>query len=296
MENLGTVADITGGQVEIVNPRDLASKVNNVFASKTIALHAECTVHVGWGFSIQDTAAGTNTAADGLHLPLQQSLKSHCSIRKIGLISHDCDLTFSLSSSPANDQRLQRKNLLFEQEHKSNSSVNNLKGFNGLNPTVVPVQIQLRYHLPSGEVVLDTFTKICKVNDDRTDIESSINSTVVGLSAIHHSARLAHDGNYEQARINLISVQRLLQRTMSSTSSTSSMNETHQVAYLAFISQAEKLDQFMREAQAQDTLLKRENCNAEGNFDGKQRRQQRDDAASKAMFQMKNISVSNFKL
>jgi len=105
--------------------------------------------------------------------------------------------------------------------------------------------------------------------------QSNINSTVVCLEAIQESARMAQKGDYKDARIHLISTQRLLQRAM--------QNGKHQRDYLSYIVQAEKLDQFMRESQAQAQLL---------GFaqDGKDR----DDASSKAMYQMKSVSTKKF--
>ena len=51
--------------------------------------------------------------------------------------------------------------------------------------------------------------------------------------------------------------------------------------------QAEKLDQFMREVQVQEQVFGR-GCTAS-------RKQQRDDAASKAMYEMKSVSTAAFK-
>lgn len=80
-------------------------------------------------------------------------------------------------------------------------------------------------------------------------------------------------GSYKEARINLVSVQRLLQRIMKSSK--------HQKDYLSYVVQAEKLDGFMREAQQQEQVF------------GKSTKD-RDDAASKAMYQMKSVSVTTF--
>jgi hypothetical protein len=108
---------------------------------------------------------------------------------------------------------------------------------------------------------------------------SSFNGTAVGLRAVHAAAGLAQQGLYEEARVRLISTQRLLQRAM--------RDELHQNAYLSFVVQAEKLDQFMREVQQHEAVFG-------GAATKAGRSQGRDDSASQAMYKMKSVSVGVF--
>jgi hypothetical protein len=109
-------------------------------------------------------------------------------------------------------------------------------------------------------------------------IETNLNSTPVALQAIHEAAKLAQDSLYLDARILLVSTQRLLQRAMK--------NPQNQKDYMNFVVQAEKLDQFMREAQQQDSVFAKNN---------RGEKRTRDDESSKAMFQMKSVSVNLFE-
>ena len=61
----------------------------------------------------------------------------------------------------------------------------------------------------------------------------------------------------------------------------------NQAAYLSFLGQAEKLDGFMRERQAVETVFGSGSC-------GKMRQVQRDDEAAKAMYQMKSVTSGAF--
>jgi len=90
------------------------------------------------------------------------------------------------------------------------------------------------------------------------------------MKAVQESAEMAQFGEYQNARINLISYQRLLQRGMKS--------KKDQREYINFIVQAEKLDAFMRTFQAQEKLM-------DGNPDF-----QVDDFAAKYIIQMKRSS------
>jgi len=143
-----------------------------------------------------------------------------------------------------------------------------------LNYTDDPFQIQIEYTKSNGEKWLRVVTSSKGLTLSRDTAEESVNTTPICLTAIQNSARLAQIGNYTDARINLVSVQRLLQRTMKTSQ--------NQKDYLSFIVQAEKLDQFMRETQQQDKVF-----GATGGA-------KRDDSASKAMYQMKNVSVEAF--
>jgi len=135
-------------------------------------------------------------------------------------------------------------------------------------------QFQVTYMSSNGEKWLRVFNKNMKLCIERSQTEPII-SHVICLESIHSSARLAQAGEYDEARINLVSVQRLLQRSMKT--------PTNQSDYLAFIVQAEKLDQFMRENQQQEKIF------------GKEHNKKRDDAASNAMFQMKSVSLRIFR-
>jgi len=114
-------------------------------------------------------------------------------------------------------------------------------------------------------------TRALDVTDDRNEAEENMNAAVVALSCIHRAAGLAQRGEYLEARMQLIITQRLLQRAMT--------KEEHQQVYMGFVVQAEKLDQFMRELQHVEKMM------------GAAGGSKRDDDASKAMYQMKRVSV-----
>jgi len=141
----------------------------------------------------------------------------------------------------------------------------------------VPVQLQLSYTMPSGAKVLQVLTARLATSASRDEAEEDIDGTCVGLAGIHAAARLAQEGQYRSARTELISTCRLLQRAMRTTQ--------HQESYLSFVTQAEKLDGFMRERESQERVF---------GADGSSKQRGRDDDASRAMYQMKSLSVAEF--
>ena len=99
------------------------------------------------------------------------------------------------------------------------------------------------------------------------------------LNALQTSAKLSRVGDYVNSRVNLVSYQRLLQRTMRTKFDCQS--------YLAYITHAEPLDQFMRE-QAMLEVMRSSSVSALTPTDS------RDDDASKSLFQSKALTMREF--
>jgi len=150
--------------------------------------------------------------------------------------------------------------------------------FGAKEAAAVAFQLQLRYSKSTGEKVLQVLTMRRHCSASRDEAEADINGTCVALSGIHVAARLAQSGKYQAARSQLISTSRLLQRAMHTVQ--------HQEAYLSFIVQAEKLDGFMRERESQEQVFGVDSSGAQRG---------RDDDASRAMYQMKSLSVQAFQ-
>lgn len=137
----------------------------------------------------------------------------------------------------------------------------------------ITFQCQLNLTRPDGAKVLRVVTKTRPVTHKREESEIALRASVIGLHAVHRSAEMAQFKEYQNARINLISVQRLLQRGMKT--------KQQQREYINFIKQGEKLDGFMREAKAQEQVL--------GVVS------ERDDSAAKNIIQMKSAPHSVFE-
>lgn len=227
MEHLGTTADITGGQVEIVDPVALESKVAGIVAQRTLATQATVSVR-GSGGLLVDAGA-------------------HAS-RELGAISSCSDICFSLEV-PTDAKRSSPRR----------------------------IQVQLRYTARHGGEYLAVAMIDCPVTSDRHTVEQHMRPEAVAVAAVQRAARFAQEGEYRTARADLISTQRLLQRGMRSSAV--------QQAYLPFIVQAEKLDQFIREREAQELI---------GARSTDRRRADRDDEAARAMYQMKSLSLASF--
>jgi hypothetical protein len=175
-----------------------------------------------------------------------------CSERSLGAIAVDSDVSFSLDALAAEDE--------VESEGASR------------------LEVHLRYVGRDGGEYLAVCRRLFKVSPERPDLEGAMCPEVVAVSAVQRAACFAQGGSYRAARCELISTQRLLQRGMGAA--------MVQAAYLPFIVQAEKLDQFIREREAQELV---------GTRSEQRRRADRDDEAARAIYQMKSLSLARFR-
>jgi len=225
LEYLGTLADMTSGVVDIVDPKDLSKIVTTIMSKPILATGVTIKAVCSRKFTFSDTGSSE-------------------SIRELGNVTADTDLTFSFASA-----------------------------CHFAEPPEVPFQIQLSYTRPDGAQVTRVITKTVPICSDRDKVEASnLKSSIVAMKAIQHSASLAQNGEFQQARANLISTMRLLQRAM--------VTRQHQREYINFIVQSEKLDGFMRQGQAQEAVLGHEG--------------DKDDSAAKNIIQMKQANHSLF--
>jgi len=225
LEYLGSLADITAGVVDIVDPLDLSKQVSAVMSKPILGTGMTCTIIGNKKFIFVESG-------------------SNKTIREVGNVTGDSDFTFRYKATK-----------YFSTDKK------------------MVFQARLSYSRPDGAQVLRIISKNLTVTGDRELMENSINSALVAMAAVQRSAELAQKGEYKSARINLISTQRLLQRGMHSRAS--------QREYINFIVQAEKLDGFMRQAQAQEAVLG-------------ENKAMRDDSAAKNIVQMKQACYSLF--
>jgi len=253
LESLGTAADITNGNVEIVDPAQMSSKVVQIFNKAILGtkVQVKLLIHKTLVCRPQDVPEA------GL-------------VRDLISADEESDVTYSFDFGPAAHHEL--KEYFFTKKFDDNRPAQPAY-VNGL-----PFQLQITYTTNTGDKMLKVINTVKPVTDDRLKAEAQTDTTVCALQALHESARFAQNGEYLDARANLLSTQRLLQRCMHNAQSVKNQRD-----YMSFIVQAEKLDQFMREAKAQEAL-----------FGGRDAAKGRDDAASKAMYQMKSVSVKAF--
>ena len=303
MENLGTTADVTGGNVEVVHPSEMGRKVACLMQHQVLANGVKCTLALPEGVHARTEADATLQDANGAHANSGQTSVLNLSCASV---TEETELTvrFRCDGPPALQSSAMETATYVIPPISMEADTWEMVGGEGagpmpatprwssgkqsqLQPPCSPIetpshadgrlfQMRLEYTLTTGERMLTIITQTIKVTEERAQAETNLNGTVSALAAIHHAAELAQSGAYLNARAALISTQRMLQRAMRTSS------VANQKAYLSFIVQAEKLDGFMRERQAAEQVF--------GACNSKARQVQRDDEAAKAMYQMKSIT------
>lgn len=314
MENLGTTADVTGGSVEVVEPSEMRSRVAALLRCQTLATAVEAQLVLPVGFHVRGQQAegqATDAARRTLRLTCgsvteetEMSIRFGCDkalLDKLAppkasmppkedlpaaklaatamedVVSADWEVveeTFA-NSTPTNETATgERASAPASAPATASETIPSSS-----HPIEVPVQMQLWYTLPNKERRLSVVSRTLCLTTDRNQAEAAVDAEVASLAAVHHAAGLAQAGEYVTARAALIGQQRLLQRTM--------RTPAHQRAYLRFIVQAEKLDGFMRERQAAESVF--------GACSKTDRKAQRDDEAAQAMYQMKSVTSTAFR-
>jgi hypothetical protein len=95
--------------------------------------------------------------------------------------------------------------------------------------------VQLLYTKPDGSVFLRVATATVLLTEDRAVAEKDADVSVIGAHAAAHAARMAKEGNYEQAQLETRAAQRFLQR-----------NNVDQAKVQAFSEQMENMDGVLR--------------------------------------------------
>jgi hypothetical protein len=119
------------------------------------------------------------------------------------------------------------------------------------------LQVSVTFRAPDGARLHRIFTKTVGQSQTREMTEQQADPSLLALSAIHHSAELAHRNDFDSARRHLISTMRMLQRCLTTASGGSDLGFENNPTdvYVRFIKEGERLDGFMRERQLQQGLL-----------------------------------------
>lgn len=181
--NLAVCADISGGNVNIVNPLELTRQMRMIIDNPAIATDVQISAFLPKGFAFRNTT-GCNMKQEGAVL-----------VRDIGTITSESDATLEFGVATVNKENAEKI----------------LKKF-----PKVPLQVQIRYTKKDKTKKVRVIQAWLNVTGDRSLSESDCNISVLGLSAVQQAAKTAQAGDYVRARNNLLSVIKLLQRASKS--------------------------------------------------------------------------------
>eukprot|EP01102_Stenamoeba_stenopodia_P018668 TRINITY_DN6891_c0_g1_i2.p1 TRINITY_DN6891_c0_g1~~TRINITY_DN6891_c0_g1_i2.p1 ORF type:complete len:715 (+),score=225.83 TRINITY_DN6891_c0_g1_i2:79-2223(+) len=164
LEYLGKLAELTGGNVEIVNPLEITSQFSNILSKPIVATNTRCTVRLHKGLRIANSNESEREKSS--------SNNDNVLVRDIGNIVSDTEFTFEYSVN------------------KSEAS--------GI--TALPFQVQIEYQRPNGAKLMRLITQVQQTTSIRTQAEEEANVAVLATHVAQKSAQLAQEGEYGEAR------------------------------------------------------------------------------------------------
>jgi len=176
VENLSVVTEQTGGEVERVNPLEIATNMTSIMNTRFLAYGAMAMVVLHRGLQFRGEIADEKENRNWL-------------VKDLGNITAESECSFGYGFRPKSECDL--------------SSVNE-----------IPFQVQLLYTRPNGMQCLRVATTCVKVTDDRKKAEENADVKVIGTHAVNRAARYAKDGDYEAAQLEARAAQRFMIRNV----------------------------------------------------------------------------------
>lgn len=165
IENLGQLSELSGGSVDRVDPLNITKNFQSILSLPVIATHVCLDIHLHKGLFIRTDD------------PDETSNSKSFENRTIGNVTKETVTTIDYG---------------IRQECK--------KDFTKLKS--LPFQIQIRYTRASdGMVCMRVITKTQELTFDKNQAEEHANLRVLGTASIQTSAKMAHQGNYSEARM-----------------------------------------------------------------------------------------------
>eukprot|EP01092_Planopodium_desertum_P005534 TRINITY_DN231_c0_g1_i2.p1 TRINITY_DN231_c0_g1~~TRINITY_DN231_c0_g1_i2.p1 ORF type:complete len:749 (-),score=157.94 TRINITY_DN231_c0_g1_i2:44-2227(-) len=193
MENLGTLSELTGGNVDIVNPITLSTNFKNVLANPIVATGCSLRMITHDGFIITDEDA-----------------KGSVLSREIGNVTADTKITLEYRNREAKELG----------ELKIDASLKEL-----------PFQVQISFTRLDGAKYIRLITKAQAITSDRAKAEEEADFSILGAAAVQKAGHLAQKGDYGRAREFMYANQRLMHRAVKPSMATSKV--AHYGEYLS---------------------------------------------------------------
>lgn len=170
IDTLSKIAELTGGDVQRVDPKNLIDNFSNILSLPTIATNVQLKVklHKGLEFRNEDP----------------QSLSEDMTIlaRDLGNVNEDTEVTF-------------------EYKMKSIKKLLKMLDLDMSKLTRFPFQAQISYTALDGARCVRVITNQVETSSDREELVQGANFGMLGQAAIQQSAKLARGGHVERAQV-----------------------------------------------------------------------------------------------
>jgi len=177
MENLGLAAELSNGEVDIVDPLQLTNNFANILSKSIVATECNLIFKVHQGMIIQDdqTEVGGETLA-----------------KNVGNVTNDLTITFEYSIKSLKDLKKLEIEML----------------------KILPFQVQIYFKDITGAKKVRCISKQQPITTDKEMAEKNIDVNVVSANTVQQCAKLASKGMYSESRQKMVQNQKMMKRNV----------------------------------------------------------------------------------
>lgn len=167
LEHLGVVADVTGGEVEKVDPLNLAANFQALLSNPVVACDVKCTMLLHHQLRFRADEAEVQEIGGVSRI-----------VREVGNVTADSEIFLEFSRKPASAA----PGLVSEAASIAHGDV---------VPDNVPLQVHIEYTKPCGMKCLRVITALQRTTTDKEKCERDVNVAICSAHATQKSSRLA---------------------------------------------------------------------------------------------------------
>lgn len=183
LDSLSSLAELTGGKVERVNPTTLTQDFANMLSLPVIATNVEAKVKLHKGLTFRN-----EMAAD---LSDDRSLLA----RRFGNTTAETVFTFEYGMKPISE--------LLEMEDLDMGAI-----------THFPFQTQIKYTALDGSKCLRVISKQMEVSGEREELNQQVNSSLLQKNCVQKGTQMARAGNIREAQAIMKGFKRQVNKQM----------------------------------------------------------------------------------
>eukprot|EP00457_Paulinella_chromatophora_P000350 gb/GEZN01000350.1/.p1 GENE.gb/GEZN01000350.1/~~gb/GEZN01000350.1/.p1 ORF type:complete len:700 (-),score=146.51 gb/GEZN01000350.1/:2574-4673(-) len=197
LENLGRVADATGGTVERIDPLKLTEQFKGILENPVIAVQTQATMllHHGLQFRGVDVAATQESKTVG-----GKGEKSETATNAVHRLTKDVGNVFGDTE------------LFYEYQFRPEFLEKRTKGLK-----TIPFQVQIKYTRLDGSKCIRVLSQTREVTTDETEAVLDMDHALLAANAMQRSAALAQAGDYEGSRVNNVAWSHFMSNSPSKT-------------------------------------------------------------------------------
>lgn len=309
LEQLSSVADITGGDIERVNPLELKDNFQAMLANPIIATNVSVTMllHRRMQFRNEDGARSSITRELG-SVTEDNEVYFEFTMKKNETAAQPTTAANPIPGPSITEPSIAEPSMSEASAPSPPATAVLSETAAGKAPAAIPAaaatamaaaasaeialteapfQVQIKFTLPDGMEVLRVLSQMKPLTADREVAGAGVNIALLAANAAQSSAKLAQEGKYEDARVNAYAWRSHMARRV--TAEGSSAVQQHQ--FSNFCSAMREVDATIQQAQGSEDGS---TAGMDASSRAQVRRRARTDTDSRTVFKCKNVKSDHF--